>query len=663
MKIIKLCLTAALLLYMGVTSLKSQDIETLWDIEVTTASKQEEKISDAPGIISVVSKQEIEGYGALSLGNVINRITSMYFMHGSVFFWNLASVRGQYTSSFDNHVLILVNGRPMRDGMSGGINSIIYNGFPLDVVDHIEVIRGPGSVLYGTNAFSGVINIITSKPKEKSAYNANVQYGSLNTFTQAVSGNVFFNENANINFGLQNYMDDGPEFEFWDSPIPLTPTYTYPPRSGKGKFSKSNQSAFLNANYKGFHYSGFYNYSQPFTLALPFNWELTSPPFPDGNKAGDEVTKYNRFFSDLGYNHEFNDKYSAEVNVTYNYILANGHVDNDDDPDAIKAESSNILAELAFKAKPVENMNLILGGLYDFNTFGGDQMIDGDLSKFNTYLQADYKLVDWLKLIAGAQLNKSENIDANISPRVGAVANITDNWGTKVLYSTAFRDAYPLELVPNHPSYISNELLEPELISTTDIQVFYQNENMQTSLTYYFSHMTDLIKTVPDAESGKFQFQNIGEFDFQGIEFEGNFKLPGKFSLNSSVTYQTNENDEGTEDAAYWPNLIVKAGILYKDDIYSAGIYNSYFGEPRQVPDPPVSLNPEVKAYNLLTANVSADIIKVFKLKSKLPVILSVFADNLIDEDIWFPDFTRQAVNSVPLHAGRTLYGKVTVKF
>ena len=180
----------------------SQDIETLWDIDVTTASKTEEKQSDAPGIITVVSNDEIMGFGSTSLMDVLDRVTSMHMIYSGIYTWNLGSMRGQHTSVFDNHVLILINGRPLRDGISGGHNNVFYNSFPVEGIDHIEIIRGPGSVLYGTNAYSGVINIITKQAFEKTAFEASVSYGSLNTLSANVGGGFHVNDDLNINLGL-----------------------------------------------------------------------------------------------------------------------------------------------------------------------------------------------------------------------------------------------------------------------------------------------------------------------------------------------------------------------------------------------------------------------------------------------------------------------------
>ncbi len=190
----------------------SQEFETLWDIEVVTASKHEEKLSDAPGIISVVSAEEIAAFGSTTLSDVLNRVTSTYMIHAGTYMWNIASMRGQNVSVFDNHVLILLNGRPLRDGISGGHNNVFYNSFPVEGIDHIEIIRGPGSVLYGSNAYSGVINIITKKATEKTGVEASATYGSFNTTAINVGGGVHVNDDLNINFGGRFYNDDGPDF-------------------------------------------------------------------------------------------------------------------------------------------------------------------------------------------------------------------------------------------------------------------------------------------------------------------------------------------------------------------------------------------------------------------------------------------------------------------
>lgn len=654
---------------------QAQEIETLWDIQVTVASKQEEKLSDAPGIISVVSSEEISGFGATSLWDVLNRVTGMYMLHAGTYMWNIGSIRGQNISVFDNHVLILLNGRPLRDGISGGHNNVFYNSFPLEGIERLEVIRGPGSVLYGSNAYAGVINIITRKGDEKTAVEGSVAYGSFNTLSVNAGGGINVNDDLNVNFGLRYFNDDGTDFGgVYDADI-LNPdgSVKNPATLGNGYWTRDNKSAFLDVNYKNLRLLAGYGDMFPYALIPPIKWDWGT------QTVGEEISKMSHAFADLGYSANLGEDYSLDVNATYNGHLWNGMVG--EDPDGVKADSKNTLIEATFKGSPVENLHFIVGGTYDYNVFSGAILADGNLSKSSAYAQVDYKLIEKIKLIAGAQLNMPQGLDANISPRAGLIANITENFGAKVLYSNAFRSPYPQETNVVHPLYTGNRDLLPELINTFEAQVFFQNEKVQTSLTYYNSHMTDLINKIPGSDTLAYYnddptkpifatFYNDGEFDFWGIEYEGKYQLSEKFSLFTNAIYQQNENEDGVENAAIWPDIIVKGGILYQSESISCGIYNSFFGEPTQtnyilteVKGKPAieSKNPDAVAYNLLSANLTVDIYQLIGIESNHYLKLGIYGDNLLDESIWFTEFARYELNSLPLHAGISVLGKLII--
>src|SRR4029077_11855058 len=84
--------------------------------------------------------------------------TSAYFTDRS-----MVAAHGDQTKSDGEHILILINGHPTREIMEGGVISDLLESFPVNVLERIEVIKGPGSVLYGSNAFSAVVNLITKK--------------------------------------------------------------------------------------------------------------------------------------------------------------------------------------------------------------------------------------------------------------------------------------------------------------------------------------------------------------------------------------------------------------------------------------------------------------------------------------------------------------------
>ena len=133
-------------------------IEELMDIEVTSASKKAESIYEAPGIMTVIPKEEMEIYGDRDLHQLLQRQPSVYTRDIFPYTDNVAGFRGDMSMVTDSHTLILFNGRPIRESAQG-LNVNMYKTLPLSALDSVELIRGPGSVLYGSNAFTGVINL------------------------------------------------------------------------------------------------------------------------------------------------------------------------------------------------------------------------------------------------------------------------------------------------------------------------------------------------------------------------------------------------------------------------------------------------------------------------------------------------------------------------
>ena len=125
--------------------------------EVVTPGARKQKLRDSAAIISVLTAQEISDLGAESLAEAISylpgvNVVETYFGYASV------HIRGQQQAHYNNKSLMLIDGVPYFETVNGSFHLELV---PIDVVERIELIRGPGSIIYGTNAFAGVINIIT----------------------------------------------------------------------------------------------------------------------------------------------------------------------------------------------------------------------------------------------------------------------------------------------------------------------------------------------------------------------------------------------------------------------------------------------------------------------------------------------------------------------
>jgi len=336
--------------------------EELFNIDVIVASKREENIYDAPGIINVITAEDIRTYGAQTLFEVLGRLPSVFATGTVSLLDNTVSFRGQ-ADGVTPHMLILFNGRPVREGHTGGVNQHIFNIFPIDVIDRIEVIRGPGSVLYGTYAFSGVINIVTKRAQEELEGVASASYGSFNTRKENV---VVGRKKGDFNsYGAFNSINtDG-----WT----LNGTDQFGTTSS-GKASNSAHGGFVGADYKGFTFQAQEAYTDMRHFASPVMW-----PFSKSWRRNQ--------FVDFGYKHNLNEDWDISFNTTYNgYQSLFGTL--------VAIEENDILFEASVDGKLTDKVNMV-GGIVH-GTLRGKALSFGSFSKHRImtksgYVQVDYK--------------------------------------------------------------------------------------------------------------------------------------------------------------------------------------------------------------------------------------------------------------------------------
>jgi iron complex outermembrane recepter protein len=141
-------------------NLAERSLEDLMNIEVTSVSKKEQKVSRTSSAIFVITAEDIRNSGADQLADVLRMVPGVEVAQLNASAWGI-SVRG-FNGQYSNKLLVLVDGRTVYSPMFSGVywNSAIV---PLEEIDRIEVVRGPGASVWGANAVNGVINIITKK--------------------------------------------------------------------------------------------------------------------------------------------------------------------------------------------------------------------------------------------------------------------------------------------------------------------------------------------------------------------------------------------------------------------------------------------------------------------------------------------------------------------
>jgi outer membrane receptor for ferrienterochelin and colicins len=223
--------------------LYSLDLQSLVNMKVTTASKFSQRLSDAPGVMSVVTRDELNRFGGMTLGEILDRVPGLSMTTASFTDRNMVAARGDQTKTNGGHILFLINGRPSREVLEGGIITDLLQSFPVNILERIEVIKGPGSVLYGSNAFSAVVNLITQKA------NGNAL---VLTALGGAGGAVATSGQVMVQHGDLNIVAAG---QFQQEPVWFTPVWsTYAGREN-GAIPDRGKGAYLGVGYKGLSFS------------------------------------------------------------------------------------------------------------------------------------------------------------------------------------------------------------------------------------------------------------------------------------------------------------------------------------------------------------------------------------------------------------------------
>lgn len=593
------------------------------------------------------------------------------------------AVRGDLLQHSDNHVLILLDGRPLKESYSGGINFSIYLSFPLDIIDRIEFIRGPGSVLYGTNAFSGVINII-SKKVDKNSFQFKVGSGAY--ATKDVSGTgTYKKDNISLLFGAKFFQEDGWKFEAIDQSNKL----------GNFDAGENNYSGFLKGEIYGLKIEALFTRSeQDFLGSSVASYPSASFPY-----NLDRTVENERSFINIGKEIKYSEKLNYDLNITYNGMVFDHY--------AYKSLGKDILFESTAFYSPTDKTNLIFGGTYNYQDIDSktrrddrDDPVDQHTSYlFGLYSQFDYKFNNNYKLILGGQFNKPKDIGLDFVGRLGLIGNFDNGVGFKALYSEAFRSAFGTEkkfsLILRRPEghasegsiyagLLGNPLLKPEKVNTSELQLFYNKEKFNVAGTIYHSKQTDLITRErnildfdPDlVETPPFVFLNKGVMKSNGFEIESKIIPSSKLYILGSLSYQSNKNilkDVGSKDIKNFtmlPNLMAKYGFSYRfNESISLGIFNNSVGKGNEFKSSnsdgtKIAVNPEAGFYNLLTSNLNINLNKLLNLNtSEYKMNLNLYGYNLLDENIYHPEFAGKKINTIPSRSGRSFYMKFTFGF
>lgn len=617
--------------YLGMT------LEELLEIEITTASKRKERISEAPAIISVITKKELIERGHLTL---YDALTSLPGVNAIQTYWgfNQLFFRGIYSTLYNDKSLVLINGHPFWGSING---SYYIEAFPVEAIEKIEVIRGPGSTLYGTNAFAGVINIVT--PKGKSIKGSD--WALRSSSPEDVEGQIIVGDHQNdFNWMVTGGMKKGDGYDA------IVPEDELGNKDITFDFINNYNTFYAQIDYKGLSLD-IHTFSQKKSKidAIPAVWGTL------------EQTRnsWNGFFGGIKYAHSLNEKMDVNARFSYNTFwrvfdsrLSGNYLKYDSDGSRTDGELSlnynfskdlSIMTGIHYEFMKADHYNV-----YDLNTgeisdigLTGEEVDDSNMAG---YVQGDFRFWRNLRFIGGTRILYNEDYGSFVSPRASVVFKLKENLHLKALYGSAFRAPNLFEKYADFATTLGNTDLDPEKVNTFETGIDYTFNKINLKANYYYTIASDLIgrKLLPD---NKTQYTNVDdELTFQGVEGEIRAYFR-KLDIYMNGSYLSGKDTEDN-DIPYIPNILWNGGVIFSDPHWLASLNFNHIGECTNQLS---STGEDVDIESTLLLNT--------KVGYRLPFDLtaSVIVHNVLDEEIWAPEFIRRKIGKLQNGAGRQI--------
>ena len=642
------------------SSLKHLTLEELMNIEVATvnaASKFNQKITAAPSYVTLITAEEIQKYGYRTLADILESVPGFYVTNDRNY--SYVGVRGFDRSDYNDRVLLLVDGHRLNDPVYG--EALIGTEFPLDIdlIQRVEIIRGPGSALYGTNAFFAVINVITKRGRDVKDAEVSAEAGSLGSYKgRGTFGNPWRNGPELLLSGTfyDSHGNNALFFPEFDAPA----TNNGVAVNADGDRS---ESFLANLDYKGFSAQGLYGSRTKVLPTASFGTVFNDPRSRTTDAAG---------YFDLKYEHEFNDKWQVLGRVAYDHTNYHGTYVYDNAGTGIPPFTLNqdlstgerVTAALDASKTLFEKHHVTIGTEIRSN-LEADQLNYNQAPYFlflddrrsstvpAVLFQDEFSVRKNLILSAGIRWDHYYTFGSTENPRLGLIYSPRERTTFKFLYGTAFRAPNAYELYyASPPNQVSNPLLKPETIRTAEV-VFeqYFATHAHVEIAGFYNDIRDLISQQTNQSSGLSSYANLESVQSKGIDLElaGQWPsgLQGRLSYSLQESADKQSKDTLTDSPRHLAKLNVSVPVIPKrlfasvDGLYTSSVETASGGQ--------------IGGFFLVNATLSSP-----EVEGGFSVSASAY--NLFDKryaDAVGPAFTQDSI----AQDGRTLRLKLTYRF
>lgn len=599
-------------------------LEELSNIKVSVSSLKEQRVYSSPSTVTVVGRDSIEKYHYSSVSEALDTVAG-FEVYRTIIDREVPTSRGVLQNFYANKILLLIDNIPTWQPIygNGAIERININD-----VERIEVLKGPASVLYGSNAYNGVVNVVLRNKKDDSlssygrlggfdfiagGVSLNKQFNEWSIFAslhsekeggdtyqvvsaegkefngESIYGYESYRRNNSFNFGVE-YQEHNfyvNHFDYNYSNLGVHPSFV-----GGGGRNVEDSGTLVNYKYKasisqntGIYYSLTYDY---FERYFPVSYDTSS---------SHEIAA-SRYANEIKFNYR-----NESINIEYGFN-----------------------AEVR-KSEGHDNVNSVTGELLRNNLKDEE-----DAREWSSFARVKYDIDDFSFLVGG-RYTDSKNFGSNVSTHLSGVYSIKESQSIKLIFGQSFRVPTLFEQYFERPLIKGNAELEPETSTSYELAYLYGDKSMYAQFLVYYAVYENLIQRQVPASGPPAQYQNVSGMEGYGAEVELRYEFDTRLSGYINYGYIAGVGEESDNNYRYVPDHTVSLGVDREFSLFSVSAKGKYIS--------PVDGN-LAKIPSQFTLSVNATARQSFRDYS-LRHVLSF--DNMNNSEMRTPEYIRNTAN------------------
>jgi outer membrane receptor for ferrienterochelin and colicins len=495
---------------------------------VVTATRSQKLLEEVPVVTELISKEEIEEKGAEDLSAILEDRPGISIESGS------AGERFLYMNGVDSkRILLLVDNIPVSGKLN---NRNQLNLVDADKIDHIEIIKGPGSALYGNDAMGGVINVITKGFSDGYKIQANGRLGSKDLY----SGNLSFSgKNRGLNYAFNaDHAREG--FDKGSTEIDVKENQTSSV-DGKIRFQSNLIGGLeLRSEYRE-------------------DKQLSESAFMGG--LSDNESKIKNTNTSLVWNRNIKNKFQIALTGYYSdnlrsYRTAKRNSTRPATIDTTKDKISGFKSDFSFN--PLNQLKVDFGFDFSSNDYENERLTETKNRQQTGYFsQIEMNFIKNFTFNLGGRYDKITDLSGYFSPRVSAMYDFPSGLKIRSSWGNGFRAPSFIELYSDFPMpipgmplrVVGNPELKPEKSTGGNLGFEYSwNSFLLVNATFFQNQFTDMIV---DYQPQKFTYSylNVESATFRGVELQTRFYL--RHNLTTTLSYNFTDISQKDEDVAF----------------------------------------------------------------------------------------------------------------